>query len=104
MAVWTKEHTLFVASCCAAVQDAFGWLLGLLQALARQPAGRQALQASPASLKQMAGVAQLLARRVEIEGNYISRLEGAPAVHASHSGYVSADAAKTRYAGRCCCC
>lgn len=72
-----------------AVQDAFGWLLGLLQALARQPAGRQALQASPSSLKQIAGVAQLLARRMEIEGKYISRLEGAPAATAAADVHIA---------------
>ena len=58
------------------MQEAFGWLVSLLQALAEQPAGRQALQACPASLKGMAGVCQLLARREEIEQRYIARLEG----------------------------
>ena len=59
-----------------AVQDTFGQLLGLLEALARQPAGKQGLRACPHSLKQLRGVGQLLARRMDIERKYIHRLEG----------------------------
>ena len=58
------------------VQDIFGQLLGLLQALAGQAAGRQGLLGCPRSLKQLRGVTQLLARRMDIERKYIQRLEG----------------------------
>ena len=58
------------------MQDIFGQLLGLLQALAGRVVGRQGLLGCPRSLKQLRGVTQLLARRMDIERKYIQRLEG----------------------------
>lgn len=58
------------------LQEVFAQLLGLLEAVARQANGKQVLLGCPRSLKQLRGVTQLLARRMDIESKYIQRLEG----------------------------
>lgn len=58
------------------IQEVFMAAVHVLAAMSAFPAGAEAVRSRTAAARQLHGVCQLLARRVETEQRYLLRLEG----------------------------